>query len=55
MFPAEVNMSTVAISATESYWLDINAARAHIANDPAIIGGSLGAHYLGENVSESFI
>jgi len=37
------------------YWLDINAARAHIANDPALIGSSLGAHYLGEAVSESFI
>lgn len=37
------------------YWLDINAARAHIANDPTLIGSSLGAHYLGESVSESFI
>jgi len=24
------------------YWLDINAARAHVANDPAVVGGSLG-------------
>jgi 3-hydroxy-9,10-secoandrosta-1,3,5(10)-triene-9,17-dione monooxygenase len=37
------------------YWLDINAARAHVANDPAIIGTSLGALYLGENVQEFFV
>ena len=37
------------------YWLDINAARAHIANDPALIGTSLGSMYLGENVQESFV
>jgi 3-hydroxy-9,10-secoandrosta-1,3,5(10)-triene-9,17-dione monooxygenase len=37
------------------YWLDINAARAHVANDPAIIGTSLGALYVGENVQEFFI
>jgi 3-hydroxy-9,10-secoandrosta-1,3,5(10)-triene-9,17-dione monooxygenase len=37
------------------YWLDINAARAHVANDPALIGSSLGAMYLGESVSESFV
>jgi 3-hydroxy-9,10-secoandrosta-1,3,5(10)-triene-9,17-dione monooxygenase len=37
------------------YWLDINAARAHVANDPAIIGTSLGAMYLGEQVQEFFI
>jgi 3-hydroxy-9,10-secoandrosta-1,3,5(10)-triene-9,17-dione monooxygenase len=37
------------------YWLDINAARAHVANDPVIIGTSLGALYVGENVQEFFI
>jgi len=37
------------------YWLDINAARAHVANDPGIIGASLGAMYLGEQVQEFFI
>ena len=37
------------------YWLDINAARAHIANDPMLIGTSLGAMYLGESVQESFV
>ena len=37
------------------YWLDINAARAHVANDPAIIGTALGALYVGENVQEFFI
>jgi 3-hydroxy-9,10-secoandrosta-1,3,5(10)-triene-9,17-dione monooxygenase len=37
------------------YWLDINAARAHVANDPTIIGTSLGALYVGENVQEFFI
>ena len=37
------------------YWLDINAARAHVANDPVLIGTSLGAQYLGESVQELFI
>jgi 3-hydroxy-9,10-secoandrosta-1,3,5(10)-triene-9,17-dione monooxygenase len=37
------------------YWLDINAARAHVANDPAVVGTSLGAMYLGEPVQEFFI
>jgi 3-hydroxy-9,10-secoandrosta-1,3,5(10)-triene-9,17-dione monooxygenase len=37
------------------YWLDINAARAHVANDPGLIGSSLGAMYLGENVQEFFV
>jgi len=37
------------------YWLDINAARAHVANDPALIGTSVGAQYLGETVQELFI
>jgi 3-hydroxy-9,10-secoandrosta-1,3,5(10)-triene-9,17-dione monooxygenase len=37
------------------YWLDINAARAHVANDPTVIGTSLGALYVGETVQEFFI
>ena len=37
------------------YWLDINAARAHIANDPALIGTSVGAMYLGETSQEFFV
>jgi 3-hydroxy-9,10-secoandrosta-1,3,5(10)-triene-9,17-dione monooxygenase len=37
------------------FWLDINASRAHVANDPGIIGASLGAMYVGENVQEFFI
>jgi 3-hydroxy-9,10-secoandrosta-1,3,5(10)-triene-9,17-dione monooxygenase len=37
------------------YWLDINAARAHVANDPALIGTSLGALYLGETIQETFV
>jgi 3-hydroxy-9,10-secoandrosta-1,3,5(10)-triene-9,17-dione monooxygenase len=37
------------------YWLDINAARAHVANDPAVVGTSLGALYLGEQVQEFFV
>jgi 3-hydroxy-9,10-secoandrosta-1,3,5(10)-triene-9,17-dione monooxygenase len=37
------------------YWLDINAARAHVANDPALIGTPLGASYVGEQVQEFFI
>jgi 3-hydroxy-9,10-secoandrosta-1,3,5(10)-triene-9,17-dione monooxygenase len=37
------------------YWLDINASRAHVANDPTIIGTSLGALYVGETVQEFFI
>ena len=37
------------------YWLDINAARAHIANDPTLIGTSLGALYLGEPTQEFFV
>jgi 3-hydroxy-9,10-secoandrosta-1,3,5(10)-triene-9,17-dione monooxygenase len=37
------------------YWLDINAARAHVANDPALIGTSLGALYLGESIQEFFV
>jgi 3-hydroxy-9,10-secoandrosta-1,3,5(10)-triene-9,17-dione monooxygenase len=37
------------------YWLDINAARAHVANDPAVVGTSLGALYVGETVQEFFV
>jgi len=37
------------------YWLDINAARAHVANDPALIGTSAGAMYLGETSQEFFV
>jgi 3-hydroxy-9,10-secoandrosta-1,3,5(10)-triene-9,17-dione monooxygenase len=37
------------------YWLDINAARAHVANDPRLIGASLGALYVGEPVQEFFV
>ena len=37
------------------YWLDLNAARAHVANTPTLLGVSLGAKYLGEDVKEFFI
>jgi 3-hydroxy-9,10-secoandrosta-1,3,5(10)-triene-9,17-dione monooxygenase len=37
------------------YWLDINAARAHVANDPRLIGTTLGAMYVGEQVQEFFV
>jgi len=37
------------------YWLDINAARAHVANDPGLIGTSVGAMYLGETAQEFFV
>ena len=37
------------------YWLDINAARAHVANNPRLVGTSLGATYIGEPVQEFFI
>jgi 3-hydroxy-9,10-secoandrosta-1,3,5(10)-triene-9,17-dione monooxygenase len=37
------------------YWLDINAARAHVANDPGLIGTSVGAMYLGETTQEFFV
>ena len=37
------------------YWLDINAARAHVANDPTLIGTPLGAMYIGEQVQEFFV
>ncbi len=37
------------------YWLDLNAARAHVANTPTLLGVSLGAKFLGEDVKEFFI
>jgi 3-hydroxy-9,10-secoandrosta-1,3,5(10)-triene-9,17-dione monooxygenase len=37
------------------YWLDINAARAHVANDPHLIGTTLGAIYVGEPAQEFFV
>ncbi len=37
------------------YWLDINAARAHIANDPNLVATSLGAMYVGEGAQEFFV
>ena len=37
------------------YWLDTNAARAHVANDPALVGLSLGNLYLGEQPQEFFV
>ena len=37
------------------WWLDLNAARAHVASDPNLIGSSLGAICLGQEVHESFV
>ena len=37
------------------FWLDLNAARAHVANDPALVGTSLGAMYMGEPAQEFFV
>lgn len=37
------------------YWLDINASRAHIANDPTLIGATLGAMSLGIEAQDFFI
>jgi 3-hydroxy-9,10-secoandrosta-1,3,5(10)-triene-9,17-dione monooxygenase len=37
------------------YWLDLNAARSHVANDPTVIGASLAGTMLGENVQEFFV
>jgi 3-hydroxy-9,10-secoandrosta-1,3,5(10)-triene-9,17-dione monooxygenase len=36
------------------YWLDLNAARAHVANDPANAGGNLGATLIGDQVQVFF-
>jgi 3-hydroxy-9,10-secoandrosta-1,3,5(10)-triene-9,17-dione monooxygenase len=38
----------------QRYWLDLNAARAHVANDPSIAGGNLGTQLLGEPVHVFF-
>ncbi len=37
------------------YWLDLNAARAHVANDPNLIGQSFGALIMGQDVAEYFV
>lgn len=37
------------------YWLDINASRAHVANDPNLVGASLGSMYMGEQPQEFFV
>lgn len=37
------------------YWLDINASRAHIANDPTLIGATLGAMRLGLEAQDFFV
>jgi 3-hydroxy-9,10-secoandrosta-1,3,5(10)-triene-9,17-dione monooxygenase len=37
------------------FWLDLNAARAHVANDPALVGTSLGTIYLGGTAQEFFV
>jgi len=37
------------------YWLDLNAGRAHVANDPNAIGSSVGMLYLGQEVQEFFV
>lgn len=37
------------------YWLDINASRAHIANDPTLIGATLGAMRLGLDAQDFFV
>lgn len=37
------------------FWLDTNASRAHVANDPNLIGSSLGGMYMGEQPQDSFV
>lgn len=37
------------------YWLDANAARAHVANDPNLIGATLGGIYMGEKPQDLFV
>lgn len=37
------------------YWLDLNASRAHVANDPNLIGNSLGQLYMGQQPQEFFV
>jgi 3-hydroxy-9,10-secoandrosta-1,3,5(10)-triene-9,17-dione monooxygenase len=36
-------------------WLDLCAARAHVANTPSLVGVPLGASYMGEDIKEFFI
>lgn len=37
------------------YWLDIHASRAHVANDPTLIGATLGAMSLGIETQDFFV
>jgi 3-hydroxy-9,10-secoandrosta-1,3,5(10)-triene-9,17-dione monooxygenase len=37
------------------FWLDANAARAHVANDPNLIGSTLGGMYMGEQPQDFFV
>lgn len=37
------------------YWLDVNASRAHIANDPNLIGTTLGGLYVGQQPMDTFV
>lgn len=37
------------------YWLDVNASRAHIANDPTLIGTTLGALSVGVESQDFFV
>ena len=37
------------------YWLDINASRAHVANDPNLIGTTLGGLYVGQQPMDTFV
>lgn len=37
------------------FWLDTNASRAHVANDPNLIGSALGSMYMGEQPQDSFV
>ena len=36
-------------------WLDINASRAHVANDPNLIGQTLGGMYVGQQPMDTFV
>jgi len=37
------------------YWRDIMASRAHVANNPDLLGPSLGAMYMGQPNVELFV
>lgn len=37
------------------FWLDTNASRAHVANDPNLIGTALGGMYMGEQPQDTFV